>query len=187
MMITGNVGLCFGGIMRPTETDSIYQPPQELSVPAMVYPYKAGVIGGAMGGFVMIVIAALYGLISGHGLWLPVNLIGATLMRDLQAASLDQLSAFNATGLFVGLVLHMAMSIGLGLIFAMLLPTLPGSPVLWALLIGPLLWALASVLILPFLNPVMALYVDHTSFFGAHLVYSLVLGWWIGRTPKVRA
>jgi len=173
--------------MPPSDADSIYKPSPELSVPAMVYPYKAGVIGGAMGGLVMIGIAAIYGLSSGHGLWLPVNLIGATVVRDLQVASLDQLSAFNAAALLMGLVLHMVMSIGLGLIFAMLLPTLPGSPVLWALLIGPLLWALASVLILPFLNPVMAEYVDHTSFFGAHVIYSLVLGWWISRTPKVRA
>ena len=173
--------------MPEANSDSTYKPSQELSVPAMVYPYKAGVIGGAMGGLAMVVVAGIYGLTSGHGLWLPVNLIGATVVRDLQSASLEQLSAFNAEALLVGLVLHMTISIGLGLIFAMLLPTLPGSPVLWALLIGPLLWALASVLILPFLNPVMAEYVDHTSFFGAHVIYSLVLGWWISRTPKVRA
>ena len=181
------MSLCFGGIMSQVKTDTPYKPPSELSVPAMVYPYTAGVIGGALGGLVMIAVAAVYGLSSGRGLWLPVNLIGATLVRDLQVAPLEQLFAFNAAALLVGLVLHMAMSIGLGLIFAMLLPTLPGSPLLWALIIGPLLWTLASVLILPLLNPVMALYVDHTSFLGAHVVYSLVLGGWIARTPKVHA
>src|SRR5512136_2915584 len=81
----------------------------------------------------------------------------------------------------------MALSIALGLIFALLLPTLPGSPLFWAIIIGPLLWGLASVLILPLLNPVMAQDVDHLSFFVAHVVYSLVLGWWIARTPKVHA
>jgi hypothetical protein len=164
----------------PTQTE-------ELSVPAWVYPYRAGIVGGAWGGLAMIAVAAIYGISSGQGVWLPVNLIGATLVRNLQTASFEQLTAFNAVALIVGLTLHMALSIGLGLILALLLPTLPGSPLLWAIIIGPLLWGLASVLILPLLNPVMAQYVDHLSFFVAHVAYSLVLGWWIARTPKVHA
>ena len=125
---------------------------EELSVPAWVYPYRAGIIGGAWGGLAMIAVAAIYGISSGQGVWLPVNLIGATLVRDLQSASLEQLAAFRADALIVGLTLHMALSIGLGLIFALLLPTLPGSPLFWAIIIGPLLWGLASVLILPSLE-----------------------------------
>ena len=160
---------------------------EELTVPAWVYPYRAGIVGGAWGGLAMIAVAVIYGISSGQGVWLPVNLIGATLVRDLQIAPLEQLAAFRVDALMVGLTLHMALSIGLGLIFALLLPTLPGSPLFWAIIIGPLLWALASVLILPLLNPVMAQSVDHLSFFIAHVVYSLVLGWWIARTPKVHA
>ena len=160
---------------------------EELSVPAWVYPYRAGIVGGAWGGLAMIAVAAIYGISSGKGVWLPVNFIGATLVRDLQIAPLEQLAAFRADTLIVGLALHMALSIGLGLIFALLLPTLPGSALFWAIIIGPLLWGLASVLILPLLNPAMAQSVDHLSFFAAHVVYSLVLGWWIARTPKVHA
>ena len=169
------------------ESSTAVSPPEELSVPAWVYPYRAGIIGGAWGGVAMIVVAIIYGVTSGHGLWLPVNLIGATIVRSLQSAPLEQLSAFNPVVLIVGLTLHMALSIGLGLIFALLLPTFPGSPLLWAIIIGPLLWALASVLILPLLNPVMARNVDHLSFFVAHVVYSVVLGLWIARTPKIHA
>src|SRR5512143_3911434 len=160
---------------------------EELSVPAWVYPYRAGIVGGAWGGLAMIAVAIIYGISSGEGIWLPVNLIGATLVRSLQAGSLEQLAAFNAVALIVGLTLHMVLSIGLGLIFALLLPTFPGSPLLWAIIIGPLLWGLASVLILPLLDPVITQYVDHLTFFVAHVVYSLVLGWWIARTPKVHA
>jgi hypothetical protein len=160
---------------------------EETSVPAWVYPYRAGLIGGAWGGIAMIVVALIYGVSSGQGIWLPVNLIGATVVRSLQVASLEQLQTFNAITLLVGLTLHLVLSISIGLIFALLLPTLPGSPLLWAVIIGPLLWALVSVLILPLLNPVMAQYVEHTSFFVAHVAYSLVLGWWVARTPKIRA
>lgn len=160
---------------------------EELSVPAWVYPYRAGIVGGAWGGVAMIAVALIYGLSSGQGIWLPVNLIGATIIRDLQVASLEQLSDFNAIALIVGLTLHMAIAIGLGLIFALILPTFPGSPFIWAIIIGPLLWGLVSILILPLVNPVMAQYVDHLSFFVAHMAYSIVLGWWIARTPKVHA
>lgn len=153
----------------------------------MVYPYRAGVIGGALGGLAMIVVAGLYGLLSGAGLWLPVNLIGATLVRSLQGLSLAQLGQFNLEALIVGLVLHTFLALMLGLIFAALLPTLPGSPVFWSIVIGPLLWTIVSVMILPMINPVMAQHVDHFSFFVAHAVYSIVLGLQIARTPKVRA
>jgi hypothetical protein len=173
--------------MSQDKHDSAYEAAaiEETSVPAWVYPYRTGLIGGAWGGIAMIVVALMYGVSSGRGIWLPVNLIGATVVRSMQAASLDQLAAFDTVALIVGLTLHMALSIGIGLIFALLLPTLPGSPLLWAVIIGPLLWALVSVLILPLLNPVMAQYVEHTSFFVAHVVYSLILGWSIARTPKV--
>jgi hypothetical protein len=158
-----------------------------VAVPEWVYPYRAGVVGGALGGLAMIGVAGLYGLLTGVGLWLPVNLIGATLVRSLQDIPLERLAQFNLEALVIGLILHAFLSITLGLIFAALLPTLPGSPVVWSIVIGPLLWTIASVMILPMINPAMAQHVDHFSFFVAHAVYSVVLGLQIARTPKVRA
>ncbi|HLF25718.1 MAG TPA: hypothetical protein VJG32_05235 [Anaerolineae bacterium] len=134
----------------------------------------------------MVIVALIYGILSGH-LWLPVNLIGATVVRDLQGASLETLSAFTAPAFAVGLLLHATLSIGLGYVFALLLPTMPGPPMIWSLTVGPLLWSLASLITLPALNPVMAQYVDVPSFFIAHLVYGVVLGWWVTRTLKVPA
>ena len=156
-----------------------------MSVPATVYPYRAGLIGGAFGGMAMVVVASVYGLINGS-VWLPVNLIGAALIRDLQGASLETLSQFNFAALIAGLALHAALSVGLGLVFALLLPTMPGPPIVWSLTVGPLLWALASLITLPIVDPVMDQYVDKPSFFVAHLAYGLVLGWWVSRTPKIR-
>ena len=76
-------------MMSQIENDTTRPGPgQGVSVPAMVYPYKAGLIGGALGGAAMVIVAVAYGLLTGR-LWLPVNLVGATVVRDLQTASLE--------------------------------------------------------------------------------------------------
>jgi hypothetical protein len=169
--------------VRP-EAPNVTPEAAEPSVPAWVYPYKAGVVGGALGGIAMVAVALAYGLWSGHGAWLPVNLIGATVVRDLQTASLETLGQFNLAALIAGLVMHAILSVGLGFVFALLLPTMPGPPIIWSLTVGPLLWSIASLLALPAINPVMAANVEVTSFFLAHLAYGVVLGVYVARQPK---
>ncbi len=165
----------------PSRVDA---PAEELSLPAWVYPYRLGLSGGALGGLVMIGVALVYGW-QHNSVWLPVNLIGATVVRNLQTASLAQLSTFNFAALIAGLTLHMIMSVGLGFVFVLLLPTLPGPVLIWSVTIGPALWVLASLLTLPLIDPVMNQYVDRPSFFAAHFVYGLVLGLWFTRAHKV--
>ncbi len=157
--------------MSPANHDpsSTVSPQAELSVPAWVYPYRLGLSGGALGGLVMIGVALIYGW-QHNSLWLPVNLIGATLVRQLQTASLAELSEFNLAALLAGLALHMLMAVGLGFLFVLLLPTLPGPVLIWSLTVGPALWVLASLLTLPLIDPIMNLYVDRPSFFAAHFV-----------------
>lgn len=162
-------------------------PLEIIKVPAMVYPYSVGVVGGLWGGLAMLPVALAYGIISGHGVWYPVNLIAAMLIPSWQQASVDQLVQFSLPGLVVGLAIHIFMAILLGLTFAILLPTLPGNPILWAFIVGPLLWAGAIFAGLPLFNPIMAQYIDWPSFAAANIVYSLVLGGWVYRSPKVPA
>ncbi len=154
-------------------------------IPTEVYPYMSGIYGGLLGGFAMIPVALAYGIISGHGIWYPVNLIAATLLRSWQQASVSQLSQFNYGGLVFGLSIHLVVAMALGLLFVILLPTLPRSPLFWAFVVGPVLWAGATFAALPLVNPVMAQYIDWTSFAVANIVYSFVIGLWVARTPKV--
>ena len=158
-----------------------------IRVPALVYPYSAGVFGGLWGGVAMIPVALGYGIISGRGIWYPVNLIAAILIRSWQQASVNQLMQFSISGLVVGLSIHLVMAVFLGLAFAILLPTLPGSPILWALIVGPILWSGAIFAGLPLFNPVMAQFIDWPSFAIANIVFSLALGGWVNRSPKVTA
>ncbi len=159
--------------------------PRAGRVPAQVYPYTTGIAGGLLAGLAMIPVALIYGLISGNGVWYPVNLIAATLIRSWQHASLAQLMQFNLAGLVVGLALHLLVAVLLGLVFAILLPTFPGNPVAWAFIAGPVLWAGATFTALPLLNPIMAQYINWPSFAIANIIYSLVIGAWVARTPKI--
>jgi hypothetical protein len=166
---------------------NLSKPRDELAVPATVHSIRTGAIGGALGGVAMALVAIGYGLISGIGVWLPVNVIAATFLRDLQSAPIDQLSQFNLAALIIGLLMHAVLSIGIGILFVLILPTLPGTPIIWALTVGPLLWIIASVLTLPLIDPVMARVVNVPSFVAAHVVYGLVMGIYVARAKKVQA
>src|SRR6185436_16222779 len=102
----------------PTEARKpfLYQVPDDIPWPQWAYPYRAGIIGGLLGGIAIAAAGVLYGLISGIGPWLPINLVAATVLRDMQSQSMEVLKQFNLTALIVGAVIHLLMSIGLGLI-----------------------------------------------------------------------
>lgn len=144
--------------------------------PVEIIPYRAGILGGLAGGGVMVGVALAYGLLSGRGVWFPVNLIGAVLVRELQDAPLEVLTHFHFPALIAGLFVHILLSALLGALYALILPALPGSPLVWAVIVGPLLWLGATFVILPIFNPIMARYVDWPSFALAHLAYGLTMG-----------
>lgn len=162
-----------------------FSPRHEIAWPPWVYPYRAGIIGGLLGGAALALVGVLYGLISGIGPWLPVNLVAATVLRHMQSQPVELLKQFDALALIVGTVIHLLMSVGLGLIFSFILPAMPGRPLYWGPVIGPVLWVGATVAVLPLINPVMAANVEWVSFALANILYGLVLGWWIDRMPMI--
>ncbi len=161
--------------------------PTELGFPTYVYPYTAGMIGGLVGGAAMSIPALIYGFVSGYGAWYPVNLIAATVLPHMQVMTPQEFAMFDPLYLVVGLAIHLTVAATLGLIFALLLPTLPGRPELWALILGPLLWFGATIIVLPNINPAMSRLLDWYSFALANFVYGLTMGLWVAHTPKVHA
>ena len=153
--------------------------------PEWVYPYSAGILGGLIGGLGVAAVGLGYGVYSGN-VWLPVNVVGAALLRSMQNQSADALGLFDPAALIAGLVIHALMSITLGLMFAFLLPALPGRPLYWGPVIGPLLWVGAYVAALPLINPVMVRNLEIISFTLANILFGILLGWWIDRTPMVK-
>lgn len=160
-------------------------PGHRMRLPIEVHPYSAGLKGGIVGGLAMAVMAAIYGLRSGNGLWYPVNLLAGIVMPSLQDATAEQLREFHAGALVVGLVLHAVMSLGVGLFYGMILPTLPRWPVLWGGIVGPLMWTGAIWVFMAVLNPVLNEHVDWPWFIASQFAFGLTAGIVIVMTAKV--
>ena len=80
---------------------------QELNrarLPLEIYPISAGVKGGLAGGLAMTVLAVLYGVISGHGIWYPINLLSAGFFPA--RVTTEQIAAFHWDALIIATILH---------------------------------------------------------------------------------
>jgi hypothetical protein len=151
-------------------------PGYRLRLPEQVQPISAGVKGGIIGGLVMPAPALLWSLLSGHGIWYPVNLLAGMVLPgvgDMRDAELQQ---FSPTLLIAGMIIHATMSVVLGLIYGVLLPTLPDlpKPFAWGGLLMPLLWTAASFGLMEAVNPVLNAGVSWPWFIASQFVFGIV-------------
>ena len=103
-------------------------PGYRLRLPVKVHPVSAGVKGGLVGGLVMPLPALAYGVLSGHGIWWPVNLLAGMVLPGVGDMSIDELEQFHPALLVLGICIHVFVSLILGLIYGVLMPTLPDDP-----------------------------------------------------------
>ena len=66
-----------------------------FQLPEKVHPISAGVKGGIVGGLVMPIPALAYGLLSGHGLWFPINLLAGMVVPGISGETEAQLEQFQ--------------------------------------------------------------------------------------------
>ena len=77
-------------------------PGYRLRLPEAIHPISAGVRGGIVGGAAMTVPALLWGLLSGHGIWYPVNLLAGMVLPGVGGMSVHELEQAHAVLLVVG-------------------------------------------------------------------------------------
>jgi len=153
-----------------------------LLVPTEAHASRAGVICGLLGGPAMAIVATATLTFIGRSLWFPINLVAATVLRNLQTASPDLLGQFIPLAFVVGLAIHLFM---FGSLFSLLFPTKPGTAFASSTITGLVLWAIVQFITLPLVNRIMSQRVKPVSFVTAQVSYSLVPGWWVVRYPIV--
>jgi hypothetical protein len=151
-------------------------PGYRIRVPEEVHPISAGLKGGVFGGLMMPIPALLWGLIAHGSLWYPVNLLAGMVIPGIELKTDAELAQFNLTLLVVGFLIHAATSVALGVIYGVLLPTLPNVPraMAWGGLLMPVLWTAASYLLMGVVNPMLRQGVEWPWFILSQFIFGIV-------------
>lgn len=160
---------------------------QELNrarLPLEIYPISAGVKGGLAGGVAMAVLAVLYGIISGHGIWYPVNLLSAGFFPA--RVTTEQIAAFHWDALIIATILHLICSLLVGLLYGAALPMFPRRPVLFGGVIAPILWSGLIHSMLEVLDPALKQRIDWLWFVISQIGFGIVAGIIVSRQQRIR-
>jgi hypothetical protein len=165
-------------------------PGHRFRLPEKVHPISSGVKGGMVGGLVMLVPALSYGLLSGHGLWYPINLLAGMVIPGISGATDAQLEQFYWGALVLAIVVHATLSLAFGLFFGVVSPTLPplpGGPVIAGGVLMPLLWTGLCYGFMGIVNPLMGEHVNWPWFIASQVVYGLAMSLVVINSEKVPA
>ncbi len=154
-------------------------------LPVQFYPVSAGVKGGLAGGVVMALLAMLYGVLSRHGIWYPINLLSAGFFSPQMTQSTEQLMRFQPAMFAIAVGVHGFTSLVVGVLYGAMLPMLPRRPVLLGGVIAPLIWSGLLYGILGIVNPVMNRRVDWFWFVLSQFGFGLVAGLVVSRQQRV--
>jgi hypothetical protein len=157
---------------------------QRARVPLEIYPISAGVKGGLAGSVAMAVLAVLYGIISGHGIWYPINLLSAGFFPA--RTTVAQIATFHWDALIIATILHLMCSVLVGLLYGAALPMFPRRPILLGGLIAPVLWSGLIHSILDAVDPVLNRRIDWPWFVISQIGFGIVAGFVVSRQARVR-
>jgi len=155
-------------------------------LPVEMQPYSSGLWGGLAGGVAMAAVAILYGLIAEGSPWYPINLLAASALPSLDAASPAQLRAFHGTGLLTATIMHGGLSLLVGLVYAAILPMLPGRIFLWGGLVAPAVWSGVAWVSLRIVSPALDEHINWGWFIASQVAFGLTAGWVIARAEPIR-
>ncbi|HTU16783.1 MAG TPA: hypothetical protein VMG10_01870, partial [Gemmataceae bacterium] len=165
------------------------RPGYRFQLPEKVHPISAGVKGGLLGGLVMPLPALAYGLLSEHhSIWYPVNLLAGMVLPGVENMTLPELRQFHLTLFVVGVLIHAVNSVVFGLLYGVLLPTLPEipRPLAWGGLLMPLLWTGVSFTVMGIVNPVLAKGVSWQWFIVSQFIFGMAAALVVMRLEPMR-
>lgn len=154
--------------------------------PLETYPILSGIKGGIAGGIAMIPPALLYGYLSHHSIWWPVNLLGGAGVTQWSNPSVIDIAQFHWGGLLVACLIQAAVSILVGLLYGAMLPMLPRHPVILGGILAPVLWTGVIHAFLGTINPVLDANIAWGWFLVSQVTFGLVAGWVVSRQERIR-
>jgi hypothetical protein len=153
-------------------------------LPIEIYPISSGVKGGLAGSVAMAVLAVIYGIVSGHGIWYPINLLSAGFFPA--RSTVAQIATFNWNALIIASVIHLLCSSLVGLLYGAVLPMFPRRPILLGGLIAPVLWSGLLHSALDAIDPVLNRRIDWPWFVLSQIGFGIVAGIVVSRQARVR-
>jgi hypothetical protein len=153
-------------------------------LPLEIYPISAGVKGGLAGGVAMAVLAVLYGIVSGHGMWYPINLLSVGFFPEMHTTA--EIAAFHWKMLIIATAVHLLCSLLVGLLYGAALPMFPRRPILLGGIIAPILWSGLLHSFLEVIDPALNHRIDWIWFVISQVGFGLVAGIIVSRQHRVR-
>ena len=145
-------------------------------LPLEIFPISAGIKGGLAGAAAMAALAALYGILSGNGIWYPMTLLVAGSSPAIATETATQMGTFHFHNFLLAVPLHLLISLMVGLLYGAMLPMAPRRPILLGGLAAPLLWSGMIYGVLAFVNPVMNQRIDWLWFVASQIGFGIVAG-----------
>ena len=131
--------------------------------------------------------AVLWAAASGRGFWYPVNLLAGMLLPGPGNLDGAELGRFHPDWFLAAGAIHAVLSIGFGVLFALLTPRLPPmpGPIAWGGLVLPLVWTGISYGLMGVVNPVLQERVDWAWFIVSQFVFGVAAAVVVLRSEKV--
>jgi hypothetical protein len=159
---------------------------RRVGLPLETHPISAGVKGGLAGSVAMAVLAMLYGILSQHSIWYPINLLAAGFFPAALAQTTAEIAAFHLRHFLIAVPIHLITSLLVGLLYGAMLPMLPRQPILLGGFIAPVLWSGVIHSILGIVNPVMNQRIDWLWFVASQVGFGIVAGIVVSRQQRIR-
>jgi hypothetical protein len=159
---------------------------QRARLPVEIYPVSAGIKGGLAGSIAMAVLAVIYGLSSGTGIWYPINLLAAGFIPNAAQTTTGGLSAFHLRLFLIAVPIHLITSLLVGLLYGAMLPMMPRRPIVLGGFIAPLLWSGLLYATLNIINPVLYRRIDWFWFVLSQIGFGLVAGLVVSWQERIR-
>ena len=159
---------------------------QRAYLPLEIYPISAGVKGGLAGSVAMALVAMLYGLISQHSIWYPINLLAAGFLPGALTDTTAKIATFSLSVFLIATAIHLITSLLVGLLYGAMLPMLPHRPILLGGFIAPLVWTGLIHSILGIVNPVLNQRIHWLWFVASQVAFGIVAGIVVSHQERIR-